>query len=158
VRAALVALAVAATLVAALLAQTDRNAASAPWLPLSVLDALAPADLTPRPGDAHDFGLTPSTAIEVVRTAAFLGEGPAAEPEVVPVLVSGPIARGPLTPGEVIPNETDVPFWLVFWQGVPAAEVGQFLDPGTGDRVDAVFLVDGVTGDCCWVNRVSAAR
>ena len=157
-RAALVVLVVAATLVAAVLAVTDRDPASPTLLPPFVADALAAADLTPRPGDAHDFALTQSTAIEVVRTAAFLGRGPQNEPEVVPALVSGPIARGPLPPGEVIPNEADVPFWVVSWQGVPAAEVGRFWDPGTGDRVDAVFLVDGVTGDCCWVNQVSAAR
>ena len=156
-RTALVALAVAAMLAAAVLAATERNAASTTSLPTFVLDALAASHLSSHAGDAHGYAVAESAAIETVRMAAFLGEGPESEPEVVSALVSGPIARGPLPAGAEIPTETDVPFWVVFWQSVPTSQVGPFWDRGS-DRVDAVFLVDGVTGDCCWLNRVSQAR
>jgi hypothetical protein len=124
----------------------------------------AVARFTARPGDAATFAIQRATAIETVRSTAFLGDGPRAEPTAIPVLVSGRIGRGPILAspsGKVeaeIPVETAVPFWVVAWLGAPGEEIGPFWNPANDAVVDVVFLVDGVTGDCCWLNLFSPSR
>ncbi len=110
---------------------------------------------------AADAPIEREVAIDVVRNAVFLGEAPPQEPTTLPVLVSGRIARDPVPPspsGEVIvPREENVPAWMVVWRGLDSATLDErFGAWPEGALVDAVFLVDGVTGDCCWVTRFLA--
>jgi hypothetical protein len=107
-------------------------------------------------GAAAGAPIDREVAIDVVRDSVFLGEAPAVEPTALPVLVSGRIARGPIQPsptGEVlVPREENVPAWLVVWRGLDGAALeDRFGAWPEGSVVDAVFLVDGVSGDCCWV-------
>ena len=155
-RTAAIVVASVVVLLAAALARSEDGARE--LLPAFVMEELAAADFTPSAGDASAFSVPSSAAAQTVRASAFLGKGPDAEPTVVPALMSGPISRGPTTDEAEIRIALSVPFWVVYWRSVPADQVGRFWDPGGGDRVNAVFLVDGVTGDCCWLNRVSKAR
>ena len=152
VRPALVTLAFVTLLVAAIAtARTDRppGAGSPPWLPARL------GSLTVQPGVAEKMPIEAGGAIGSVRHSVFLGRGPASKPLVFPVLVTGRIARAPIPPspsGELgIPKSEDLPAWLVVWRGLDGdaldARLGSW-PPGT--LVDAVFLVDGGTGDCCW--------
>ena len=51
-----------------------------------------------------------------------------------------------------MPREENVPAWLVVWRGLDGAALeDRFGAWPEGSVVDAVFLVDGVSGDCCWV-------
>jgi hypothetical protein len=137
----------------------------------AVLDDRGIGDSLPSwvPGEIGGFELRAAAgapidrevALYVVRDAVFLGEAPAPEPTTLPVLVSGRIARGPVQPsptGEVVvPREENVPAWLVVWRGLDVAALDErFGAWPDGSLVDAVFLVDGVTGDCCWVTRFLA--
>jgi len=49
-----------------------------------------------------------------------------------------------------VPLVEDAPAWLVVWRGLRDDTLG---DWPTEALVDAVFLVDGATGDCCWATR-----
>ena len=67
---------------------------------------------------------------------------------------ASPAAREGRAPSAVQQN---VPAWLVVWRGLNGATLDErFGVWPEGSLVDAVFLVDGVTGDCCWVTRFLA--
>jgi hypothetical protein len=154
VRAALVALSLAVLLAAAVLAARDRRGSEAA-LPAWVTRDLE--GLTVRPADAEALSVARSFATRAVVRAVFLDDPPAAAPLVVPILASGRFARGPLpvspTGSVDIRTETDVPAWLVAWQGLDGRALSRQGTWRDGARVDAVFLVDGITGDCCFVAR-----
>ena len=70
-----------------------------------------------------------------------------------------PVSRGGRStcrrPGEVeVPVEKDVPAWIVAWRGQTGAALARLGDWPDGARVDAIFLVDSVSGDCCVVSRL----
>jgi hypothetical protein len=47
-----------------------------------------------------------------------------------------------------------VPAWLVVWRGLDAGTLDErFGVWPDGSLVDAVFVVDGEPGDCCWFTR-----
>jgi hypothetical protein len=156
VRALVVTLAAVALAVAAVGTALDDGSARSslpPWVP----EELGGFELSAASGAPVDR----EVAIGVVRDSVFLGEAPSPQPTTLPVLVSGRIARGPIAPsptGEVIvPREENVPAWLVVWRGLDSAALDErFGAWPDGSLVDAVFLVDGVTGDCCWVTRFLA--
>jgi hypothetical protein len=158
VRSLLVSLATAVLAVAAVGTALDDGSARdslPPWVPGELGGfELRAASGAPAPLDRE-------VAIGVVRDSVFLGEAPSSEPTTVPLLVSGRIARGPVQPsptGEVlVPREENVPAWLVVWRGLDGATLDERLGTwSAGSLVDAVFLVDGVAGDCCWVTRFLA--
>jgi hypothetical protein len=155
VRAALVALSVAVLAGAAVSALRSSGAgddALPGWLRADL------AELTLRPGDGAAFPVARTFAVAAVGRALFLDEPPGPAPLVVPALVSGRFARSPLpvdpSGGVDVPNERDVPTWVVAWRGLDATALARFGSWPAGTRVDAVFLVDGVTGDCCYVTRL----
>ena len=152
-RAAVIAIAIGALAVA--VAQAGRVGASGTypsWIP-SKLGAIAL-----RPAAPEAVRIERVTAVGVVRASVFLGEGPQQEPLVYPVLASGRIAPYPIQPsttGNVdVPMVRDVPAWLVVWRGLDARTLDERLGVWPdGALVDAVFVVDGQTGDCCWFTR-----
>ena len=156
-RASLVTLAFVTLLVAALLAvRTDAPVDSAfpSWVPAEL------GGLAIRRGAVEDVPVERDVAVEVVRQAVFLGDAPEPEPLVFPTLVSGRIARYPIPAspsGEVdVPKVEDVPAWLVVWRGLEGDTLERFGDWRDDTLVDAVFVVDGETGDCCWLTRFLA--
>jgi hypothetical protein len=108
-----------------------------------------------RSGAVEDMPIGRDVAAAVIRHSVFLDEGPAPEPEAFPVRATGHIARGPIpaspTGQVVIPLVEDAPAWLVVWRGLRGGTLERFGDWPADQLVDAVFLVDGVTADCCWV-------
>jgi hypothetical protein len=139
---------------AVLTVRTDAPARAAfpSWVPGEL------GGLTIRPGAVGDLSFEREAAIDVVRQAVFLGVGPESEPLSFPTLVTGRVPLYPIAPSPsgqvVVPRVEDVPAWLVVWRGLE----GETLDERfgawpDGALVDAVFLVDGVTGDCCWFTR-----
>jgi hypothetical protein len=155
VRAALVALSVAVLVGAAVAAVRSPGDAEAPlpgWLRAGL------AELTLRPGDGAAFPVRRAFAVAAVERALFLDEPPDGAPLVVPALVSGRIARSPLavdpSGGVDVPLERDVPTWVVAWHDLDGPALARLGTWPPGTRVDAVFLVDGVTGDCCYVTRL----
>ena len=144
-------------LVAALLAvRTDVSVDSAfpSWVPPEL------GGLAIRRGAVEDVPVEPDVAVEVVRQAVFLGDGPETEPLTFPALVSGRIARYPIPAGPsgqvIVPMVEDVPAWLVVWRGLRGGTLDRFGDWPDDTLVDAVFVVDGETGDCCWLTRFLA--
>ena len=113
-----------------------------------------------RSGSAGDAHVTRDVAVAVIRRSVFLDEGPEHEPETFPVLATGRIARGPIqasaTGQVVVPLVEDAPAWLVVWRGLRGDTLERFGDWAPEALVDAVFLVDGATGDCCWATRFLA--
>ena len=151
-RAALVAAAALVTVVAAIVAvRTD--APAGPELPYVSDGELR--GIAIRPGAAADTPIAREVAVAVIRRAVFLDEGADPEPDVFPVRATGRIARGPIpaspTGQIVVPLVEDAPAWLVVWLGLRGRTLERFGDWPADELVDAVFLVDGVTGDCCWV-------
>ena len=149
-------IAVALGALAAAVAQAGRTDASGStypsWFP-SKLGAIAL-----RPAAPEGVAIERTAAAEVVRASVFLGEAPRQEPVAYPLLASGRIARYPVAPsptGEVdVPTVRDVPAWLVVWRGLDAGTLDERLGVWPdGALVDAVFVVDGQTGDCCWFTR-----
>ena len=124
------------------------------WVPSKL------GSLSIRPGAPATVPIERDVAVEVVRRSVFLEEGPESDPLVLPALVSGPVALYPVLPsptGEVaVPDVDDAPAWLVVWRGLPGDTLERFGDWPGGAAVDAVFLVDGQTGDCCWFTRFLA--
>ena len=112
-------------------------------------------DIAIRPGGASTVPIGPGVAVAVIRRSVFLDEGPVPEPQAFPVRATGRIARGPIpaspTGQVVVPLVEDAPAWLVVWRGLRGDTLERFGDWPADELVDAVFLVDGVTGDCCWV-------
>jgi hypothetical protein len=151
-RLVLVALGSAVLLVSAILTtRTDAGSSSLPsWIPAEL------GGLAIRPATPGEALVDRSFAVEAVRRAVFLDAAPEREPLSFATLVTGRVARGqlPTSPsGEVdIPNAEDVPTWLVLWRGLEGDDVARFGTWSEGALVDAVFLVDGVTGDCCLLN------
>jgi hypothetical protein len=107
-----------------------------------------------RPGATADTFIARDAAVAVIRHSVFLDEGPAPEPETFPVHATGRIARAPIqaspTGQVVVPLVEDAPAWLVVWRGLRGDTLERFGDWPPAALVDAVFLVDGATGDCCW--------
>jgi hypothetical protein len=153
-RVALVAVAAATLAFASVLAARSSQEASPglpDWVPASL------GGITIDPGASDEAAIGADAAVAVVRHAVFLDEGPQTAPEVYPVRSSGRIARYPIEPsptGQVlVPLVEDAPSWLVVWRGLAGRRLARFGDWPDAARVDAVFLVDGATGDCCWVTR-----
>jgi hypothetical protein len=124
------------------------------------LPALSSKDLSGiviRPGRAAEARVTREVAVAVTRRSVFLDDGPEDEPETFPVLATGRIARAPIqaspTGQVVVPLVEDAPAWLVVWRGLQGETLERFGDWPPEALVDAVFLVDGATGDCCWATR-----
>jgi hypothetical protein len=113
-----------------------------------------------RPGVAADVRVAREDAVAVIRRSVFLDEGPMDEPETFPVLATGRIARAPIqaspTGQVVVPLVANAPAWLVVWRGLRGDTLERFGDWPPEVLVDAVFLVDGATGDCCWATRFLA--
>lgn len=153
-RPALVALASLVLVGAAFLTIRDDSHASTDTLPSWVPAELG--NLAIRPGAPSDVLVDRDFAVGAVRQSIFLGEGPMRQPLSFPALVIGRVARGqlPVSPsGDVtIPKAVNAPAWLVVWRGLPSDSLTRFGAWPDDARVDAVFLVDGVTGDCCWLN------
>jgi hypothetical protein len=107
-----------------------------------------------RAGDAADTSIGRDVAVEVIRRSVFLDDGPEPEPEAFPVRATGRIPRAPSpaspTGQVVVPLVEDAPAWLVVWRGLRGDTLERFGDWPADELVDAVFLVDGATGDCCW--------
>jgi hypothetical protein len=107
-----------------------------------------------RRGAAADMRVGRDVAVAAIRRSVFLDEGPQPEPETFPVRATGHIARYPIqassTGQVVVPLVEDEPAWLVVWRGLPGATLERFGDWPADALVDAVFLVEGTTGDCCW--------
>jgi hypothetical protein len=149
-----IAAAAAVTLAAAAILAVRTQAPAGDELPLSKggLNGIAL-----RPATAPDIPVTRDAAVEVIRRSVFLGEGPEPEPETFPVLATGRIARAPIqsspTGQVVVPLVEDAPAWLVVWRGLRGDTLERFGDWPPDVRVDAVFLVEGATGDCCWATR-----
>jgi hypothetical protein len=156
VRVALVALSLAALAAAAVLSARDRgDEATVPdWLARD-LDGLSV-----RFTDPGELPVTRDFAVRAVSRSLFLDETPGREPLVLPLLVSGRFARSPLPvspSGHVdIPSQHDVPAWAVAWQGLDGETLTRLGTWPAGSRVDVILLVDGVTGDCCFVSRFVA--
>ncbi len=154
-RAAAIACSVALLIAAVVLAARDRDPAAAS-VPAWIRSDLA--ELTVRPAAASELPVTREFALRAVRRALFLDDAPEEYPVVVPALVSGRFSRGPLAvppSGEVeVPTEKDVPAWIVGWRGQTGAALARLGAWPDGARVDAIFLVDGVSGDCCFVSRL----
>jgi hypothetical protein len=110
-----------------------------------------------RPAADADVRVTRDVAVGLILRSVFLEEGPEHEPETFPVLATGRIARAPIqaspTGQVVVPLIEDAPAWLVVWRGLRGDTLERFGDWPPEALVDAVFLVDGVTGDCCWATR-----
>ena len=108
-----------------------------------------------RAGTVGDMPVDRDAAVSVIRRAVFLDEGPERAPETFPVRATGRIARGPIpaspTGQVVVPLVEDAPAWLVVWRGLSGDTLERQGDWPADELVDAVFLVDGATGDCCWV-------
>jgi hypothetical protein len=113
-----------------------------------------------RPAADADVRVTRDVAVGVIRRSVFLDEGPEHDPETFPVLATGRIARAPIqaspTGQVVVPLIEDAPAWLVVWHGLRGDTLERFGDWLPEELVDAVFLVDGATGDCCWATRFLA--
>ena len=113
-----------------------------------------------RPAAAPDVPFPRDGAVEVIRRSVFLGEGPKTEPDTFPMPATGRIARAPIqaspTGQVVVPLLEDAPAWLVVWRGLHGDTLERFGDWPPDARVHAVCLVDGATGDCCWVTRFLA--
>jgi hypothetical protein len=113
-----------------------------------------------RPGVAVEARVAREVAVAVIRRSVFLDEGPEQEPEAFPVLATGRIARAPIqaspTGQVVVPLVEDAPAWLVVWRGLRGDTLERFGDWPPAALVDAVFLVDGASGDCCWATRFLA--
>jgi hypothetical protein len=113
-----------------------------------------------RPAADADVRVTREGAVAVIRRSVFLDEGPEHEPETFPVLATGRIARAPIqaspTGQVVVPLVHDAPAWLVVWRGLRGDTLERFGDWPPEALLDAVFLVDGATGDCCWATRFLA--
>jgi hypothetical protein len=145
------------------LAAAGIMAASTPTRVDDELPALSPNELRGiviRPGADADVGVAREVAVTVIRRSVFLDEGPEHEPETFPVLATGRIARAPIqaspTGQVVVPLVEDAPAWLVVWRGLRGDTLERFGDWPSAALVDAVFLVDGATGDCCWATRFLA--
>jgi hypothetical protein len=153
VRVALVALSLAALVVAGVLSARDRgDEATVPdWLARD-LDGLSVRFAHP-----GELSVTRDFAVGAVSRSLFLDETPGRAPLVLPLFVSGRFARSPLPvspSGQVdIPSQHDVPAWAVAWQGLDGGALTRLGTWPAGSRVDVVLLVDGVTGDCCFVSR-----
>ena len=154
-RAVAIACSVALLVVAVVLAGWDRGSAADP-VPAWIRSDLA--ELTVRPAAASELPVTREFALRAVRRALFLDDAPDDDPVVVPALVGGRFSRGPLAvppSGKIdVPVEKDVPAWIVGWRGQTGAALVRLGDWPDGARVDAIFLVDGVSGDCCFVSRL----
>jgi hypothetical protein len=141
--------------VAVVLVTRDRDAAAAS-VPAWIRSELP--ELTVRPAAASDLPVTREFALRAVQRALFLDDAPDDAPAVVPALVGGRFLRGPpaVSPsGEVeVPVQKDVPVWIVGWRGQTSAALERLGAWPDGARVDAIFVVDGVTGDCCFVSRL----
>jgi hypothetical protein len=110
---------------------------------------------------AGDVRIGREAAIEAVRSAVFLGEGPGPDPDAFPVRVDGPIGHDPAaSSGQTLDLVVSAPAWLVVWRGLPGGTLERFGEWLDDEPVDAVFLVDGQTADCCWLTRflTGAAR
>ena len=153
-RAAVIVIALGTLAVA--VAQSGRVDASGSTYPTWIPSKLGAIAL--RPAAPEAVAIERGTAVGAVRAAVFLGEGPQQEPLAYPLLASGRIARYPISPsptGNVdVPMVRDVAAWLVVWRGLDARTLDERFGawPG-GALVDAVFVVDGETGDCCWFTR-----
>jgi hypothetical protein len=155
VRAAAIACSVALLAVALVLAAGDRDSAASS-VPIWIRSDLA--EFTLRPAASSDLPVTREFALRTVRRSLFLDKAPEDAPVVVPALVGGRFLRGPpaVPPsGEVeVPVQKDVPAWIVAWRrqtGAALARLGAWPEDA---RVNAIFVVDGVTGDCCFVSRL----
>jgi hypothetical protein len=156
-RAVLVALAAATLTCAGVLAvRTDEPASGGlpDWVPEKL------GEIAIGPGAVDRASIGADAAVAVVRHAVFLDRPPQPEPVVVPVSASGRIARYPIEPSPtgqlVIPLVEKAPAWLVVWRGLRGDTLERFGDWSDTTLVDAVFLVDGATGDCCWATRFLA--
>jgi hypothetical protein len=129
--------------------ENDLPAAELPPLSTGELNGIAILQ-----GAAADTRVGRDVAIAAIRRSVFLREGPEPEPETYPVRATGHIARYPIqaspTGQVVVPLIEDEPAWLVVWRGLRGDTLGRFGDWPSHALVDAVFLVDGATGDCCW--------
>jgi hypothetical protein len=154
-RAPAVACSAALFVVAVVLAARDRDPAAGS-VPAWIRSDLA--ELTVRPAAVAKLPVTSEFALRAVRRALFLDDPPQDDPVVLPALVSGRFARAPLAvpvSGEVeVPAESDVPAWIVGWRGQTGAALARLGGWPDGTRVDAIFLVDGVSGDCCFISRL----
>jgi hypothetical protein len=141
--------------VAAVLAVRGRDSEDAS-VPVWIRSGLP--ELTVRPAVASDLPVARASALRTVQRALFLDDAPEDAPVVVPALVDGRFLRGPppVSPsGEVaVPQQKDVPAWIVGWRGQTGAALARLGSWPDGARVDAIFVVDGVTGDCCFVSRL----
>jgi hypothetical protein len=151
--ASVVALILAAVAVVLAVRERDSEAASVPaWIRSGL------PELTLSPAAASDLPVTRASALRTVGRALFLDDAPDDAPAVVPVLVDGRFLRGPppVSPsGEVeVPVQKDVPAWIVGWRGQTPEALARLGSWPGGARVDAIFVVDGVTGDCCFVSRL----
>ena len=154
----ILAAAAAVTLAAAAILAVRTQASGGDELPpLSTRDLRG---IAIRPAAPPDTPFPRDGAVEVIRRSVFLGGGPKAEPEAFPVLATGRIARAPVqaspTGTVVVPLAEDAPAWLVVWRGLRGDTLERFGDWPPDALVDAVFLVDGATGDCCWATRFLA--
>lgn len=138
----------AAALVAAVAvvvtALADDGSGSLPdWVPTTL------RGVTIGPASEAELRVSRSYAVEAARLRAVAG-GPSGEPEAYPSRVSGRVLRAQPASEQIGPTGEveDLPAWLVVWRGV---RQDAFTGPAGGDDqiVDAVFLVDGVTGACC---------
>jgi hypothetical protein len=148
----------AITLAAAASLSIRTPAPAGDGLPMLSSDALR--GILIRPAVAADVPIARDVAVAVIRRSVFLDEGPESGPETFPVLATGRIARGPIqasaTGQVVVPLVEDAPAWLVVWRGLRGDTLERFGDWAPEALVDAVFLVDGATGDCCWATRFLA--
>jgi hypothetical protein len=122
------------------------------WIPTRL------GEIAIRIAPTDDFAIEREAAVAVVRASVFLGDGPDEDPFAVSMLATGRIARAAIAPsptGEVdVPVVENLPAWLVVWRGLDGGTLDdRFGARPEGSRVDAVFLVDGQTGDCCWFTR-----
>ena len=138
------------------LAQSSRSEAPTTavpgWIPMRL------GGIAIRPAVADGFAIEGEAAVDVVRASVFLGDGPDEDALTYRMLASGRIARFPIAPsptGELdVPALEDAAAWLVVWRGLDGGTLAdRFGDWPDGLPVDAVFLVDGETGDCCWFTR-----
>jgi len=150
-----IALLLAAVAFAVVRATRDRDSATAS-VPAWIRSDLS--ELTVRPAAASDLPVTREFALRTVRRALFLDDAPDDAPVVVPAFVDGRFERGPpvVQPsGEVdVPVQKNVPAWIVGWRGQTGAALERLGAWSDGARVDAIFVVDGVSGDCCFVSRL----
>ena len=148
----------AITLAAAAILATRTYAPGGDALPTLSADELR--GIAIRQALPADVPIARHVAVAVIRRSVFLDEGPEPRPETFPVLATGRIARGPIqasaTGQVVVPLVEDAPAWLVVSRGLRGDTLERFGDWSPDALVDAVFLVDGASGDCCWATRFLA--